>query len=114
MLKHVAVLYLFQRFVWYLIVVSLSSAASWRMKYESRRSLGSEADRPLARIGVSAAASRISARSSLLPGLAMDDSLSSASLLVGEDDFDLSVERFVFNNRGFKTSFTSTGRVYRQ
>ena len=53
---------------------------------------------------MSAAASRTAARSSLLPGLAMDDSLSSASLLVGEEDLDLSVERLVFSNRGFKPS----------
>ena len=34
----------------------------------------------------------------------MDDSLSSASLFVGEEDLDLSVERLVFSNRGFDTS----------
>ena len=48
-----------------------------------RRSLGSEADRRLARAGVSAAASRTAAKSSILPGLATDESLSSISLLVG-------------------------------
>ena len=41
------------------------------------------------RVGVPAAASRTAARSSLLPGLAMDDSLSSTSLLVGEEDLVL-------------------------
>ncbi len=41
------------------------------------------------RIGVTVAASRTAARPSLLIGLAIDDSLSSISLLVGEDDFDL-------------------------
>ena len=38
---------------------------------------------------MSAASSRTAAKSSLLPGLAKDDSLSSASLLVGEEDLDL-------------------------
>ena len=47
------------------------------------------------RVGVPAAASSTAARSSLLPGLAIDDSLSSTSLLVGEEDL-------VLDMRGFK------------
>jgi hypothetical protein len=46
------------------------------------------------RIGVTVAVSRTAARSSLLTGLAIDESWSSTSLLVGEEDFVLDMRGF--------------------